>query len=51
MVNFFLKNKLKYFGIYEDAVHSKDNFIYHSILSPMMNIGLITDNKSSSYKL
>jgi len=51
-LNFFLKNKLKNFGIYEDAVHSEDNFIYHSILSPMMNIGLITDKEvvHTSYK-
>ena len=44
-LNNFLKHRLKYFGIYEDAVHSEDNFIYHSVLSPMMNIGLITDTE------
>ena len=41
----FLKNQLKYFGIYEDAIHSDDNFIYHSIISPMMNIGILTDKE------
>ena len=41
----FLKYKLKYFGTYEDAVHSEDNFVYHSVLSPMMNIGILTDKE------
>ncbi len=48
----FLKYRLKNFGKYEDAVHSDDDFIYHSILSPMMNIGIITDRDvvNISYK-
>ena len=44
-LNDFLKNKFKNFGIYEDAVSNKDPFLFHSILSPMMNIGLITDTE------
>jgi deoxyribodipyrimidine photolyase-related protein len=39
----FLKERLKNFGPYEDAVVSNEPFVYHSVLSPMMNIGLITD--------
>ena len=39
----FLHSKLDNFGIYEDAISEDDVFIYHSILSPMMNIGLLTD--------
>lgn len=39
----FLKKKLNNFGTYQDAVSNKYNFIYHSILSPMMNIGLLRD--------
>jgi len=39
----FLHNKLNNFGIYEDAMSQNDVFIFHSILSPMMNIGLLTD--------
>jgi len=39
----FLINKLNNFGIYEDAISENDVFIFHSILSPMMNIGLLTD--------
>jgi deoxyribodipyrimidine photolyase-related protein len=39
----FLHNKLNNFGTYEDAISENDVFIFHSILSPMMNIGLLTD--------
>jgi deoxyribodipyrimidine photolyase-related protein len=42
---FFLKNKFEKFGIYEDAVDDKDPFLFHSVLTPMMNIGLLTDRE------
>ena len=38
----FLKNKLKLFGDYEDAVDQRDNILFHSALSPFINNGLIT---------
>ena len=38
----FISYKLDNFGKYEDALHSKIKFGYHSILSPLTNIGLIT---------
>ena len=38
----FIKRKLSLFGKYEDAMSSKVVFGYHSVLSPMLNIGLIT---------
>jgi deoxyribodipyrimidine photolyase-related protein len=41
----FLKNKFENFGIYQDAETDKDPFLFHSVLSPMMNIGLITDKE------
>ena len=41
----FLDNKFKNFGIYEDAETMLDPFIFHSVLTPMMNIGLLTDNQ------
>jgi deoxyribodipyrimidine photolyase-related protein len=41
----FLKNKFENFGAYEDAESMKDPFLFHSVLTPMMNIGLITDNE------
>ena len=44
-LNNFLDNKFKNFGIYEDAETMLDPFIFHSVLTPMMNIGLLTDNQ------
>jgi len=38
----FLEKKLDTFGPYQDAVHSDYPFMFHAILSPMMNIGLLT---------
>jgi len=38
----FLEERLSNFGYYEDAVSSKYNFMFHSTLSPMLNIGLVT---------
>jgi deoxyribodipyrimidine photolyase-related protein len=42
-LNNFIKDRLKQFGKYEDAIHSTINFGYHSVLSPLLNIGLLTD--------
>jgi len=39
----FIKTRLKEFGKYEDAIHSTISFGYHSVLSPLLNIGLLTD--------
>jgi deoxyribodipyrimidine photolyase-related protein len=41
----FLKNKFENFGIYEDAESERDPFLFHSVITPMMNIGLLTDNE------
>lgn len=38
----FLKNKLKLFGKYQDAVVEDDDTLFHSVLSPMINCGLLT---------
>ena len=38
----FLKERIKLFGDYEDAVTDKSNTVFHSALSPLINIGLIT---------
>tara|TARA_B110000014_G_scaffold103832_1_gene71247 strand:- start:71 stop:1555 length:1485 start_codon:yes stop_codon:yes gene_type:complete len=40
--NDFLINRLKNFGDYEDAISSDETYLFHSILSPYLNIGLIT---------
>ena len=42
LLNFFIKEKSNLFGDYEDAVSQKDNILFHSTLSPYINIGLIT---------
>lgn len=42
MAKKFLKLFLPNFGKYQDAVSSKVNYGFHSVLSPLMNIGLIT---------
>lgn len=42
MFKMFIKNKLYNFGDYEDAVRSDVIFGNHSIMSPFMNIGIIT---------
>lgn len=38
----FLNQRFEKFGIYEDAMVSKENFLHHSVLSPLINIGLVT---------
>jgi deoxyribodipyrimidine photolyase-related protein len=38
----FLKDRFQLFGDYEDALDVRDPFLYHSVLSPYINSGLIT---------
>jgi len=38
----FFEKRFEKFGVYEDAIVSRENFLYHSGLSPMLNIGLLT---------
>ncbi len=42
LLNFFIKEKSNLFGDYEDAVDQKDNILFHSALSPYINLGIIT---------
>lgn len=44
-LNNFIKTKFKLFGPYEDAETMRDPFLFHSVLTPMMNIGLLTDTE------
>ena len=39
---YFLKEKIQLFGDYEDAISKHDTFVFHSLLTPYLNIGLIT---------
>ena len=38
----FLNNRFSLFGDYEDAMSTDSNSVFHSLLSPLLNIGLIT---------
>lgn len=38
----FLENRFTEFGEYEDAIVDKENILNHSVLTPMLNIGLLT---------
>jgi len=38
----FLKHKLAQFGAYQDALQMNDSFLFHSVLSPLLNTGLLT---------
>jgi deoxyribodipyrimidine photolyase-related protein len=38
----FLSRSLENFGKYEDAVMQDDPFMYHSVISPMLNIGILS---------
>ena len=38
----FIQKKFNLFGDYEDAVDVNNNFLFHSALSPLINLGLIT---------
>jgi deoxyribodipyrimidine photolyase-related protein len=38
----FLKEKLKSFGPYEDAIAKEESFLFHSVLSPLLNIGILS---------
>ena len=38
----FLRDRFRDFGPYEDALSNRDPVLFHSALSPVMNLGLIT---------
>ena len=40
-LNKFIKDRLTLFGSYQDAITQKSDFVFHSVISPMMNAGLI----------
>lgn len=44
-LNAFLKDKFEHFGPFEDAIDTRDPFLYHSIMSPYLNIGFVTPNE------
>lgn len=38
----FLEDRFREFGAYEDALSGRDDVLFHSVLSPMLNLGLLT---------
>ena len=38
----FLANHFNLFGDYEDAIEPSSDFLFHSAISPLLNIGLLT---------
>ncbi len=40
-LNDFIKNRLEMFGPYEDAMAQEQSFVYHSVLSMYLNLGLL----------
>ncbi|MCS6960932.1 MAG: cryptochrome/photolyase family protein [Deltaproteobacteria bacterium] len=45
LINFFVKKKLNFFGPYQDAISCRDLFLFHSGISPVLNIGLLDPNE------
>ena len=41
----FLENRFYAFGDYEDAIVSQESFLHHSLLSPLINVGLLTPDE------
>ena len=41
----FFEEKFFDFGNYEDAIISKNNFLFHSAISPILNMGLLTPDE------
>jgi len=40
-LNDFINQRLSEFGIYEDAIVNEENILHHSLLAPLLNIGLL----------
>ena len=41
----FLMQRFDKFGVYEDAIVAKEHVLHHSVLTPMLNIGLLEPKK------
>lgn len=47
----FLAKRFSHFGTYEDALSTRDPFLFHSVLTPMLNIGLLDPQQVISQAL
>ena len=41
-LNDFFKSRFSEFGAFEDAIVANENILHHSVLTPMLNVGLLT---------
>ena len=41
-LNSFVDERLASFGDFEDAISQRETFVFHGVLTPMLNIGLLT---------
>ena len=41
-LGFFLKSRFSEFGAFEDAIIANENVLHHSVLTPMLNVGLLS---------
>jgi len=41
----FVDERLACFGDYEDAISQRETFVFHGVLTPMLNIGLLTSQQ------
>jgi len=44
-LNDFFKHRFFLFGDYEDAISKENSFLWHSLLSPLLNSGLLTPDE------
>lgn len=44
-LNQFLEFRFADFGMYEDSIVGGEHFLHHSVLSPLLNIGLLTADR------
>ena len=44
-LNVFLQQHFADFGPYEDAIVSQESYLHHSVLSPLINVGLLNPKK------
>lgn len=50
-MRYFVKNKLKHFGDYQDFIDKNNNYLFHSVLSTSINIGLLNPQDIIKYVL
>ena len=47
-LQYFIDTRIQQFGVYQDAIHTDDTFLFHSVISPYINIGLLSPQECVS---